>query len=92
MWQFPPETSLLLIPAPAGTQWRVSSAGKGATPAVGTKVPLQAPPAPLQATNNMLGIDSTQQNTLQVRKNCALNLQNKTNKSVYKKNKYCSKL
>lgn len=48
MWQFPPGTSLLLILA-LGIQWRVSSVDKGVTPAVGTKVPLGAPPAPLWA-------------------------------------------
>ena len=46
MWQFPPGTSLLLTPAP-GKLWRVSSVDRGATPAVGMKVPLRAPPAPL---------------------------------------------
>lgn len=46
MWQFPPGTSLLLILALA-IQWRVSSADKGATPAVYTKAPLRAPLAPL---------------------------------------------
>lgn len=46
MWQFPPGTSLLQILA-LGILWRVSSVDKGVTPAVGTKVPLRALPAPL---------------------------------------------
>lgn len=47
MWPVPPGTSWLLTPG-TGIQWRVSSADKGATPAVGKKVPPRAPPAPLR--------------------------------------------
>lgn len=46
MLPFPPGTTQLPVPAP-GKPWRVSSAGKGATPVDGTKAPLRAPPAPL---------------------------------------------
>lgn len=48
MWPVLPGTSRLLTPG-TEIQWRVSSVDKGATPAVGTKVPLRAPPAPLWA-------------------------------------------
>lgn len=57
MWQFPPGTSLLLTPAP-GKLWRVSSVDRGVTPAVGMKVPLGAPPAPLWTKT------TTQQNSI----------------------------
>lgn len=54
MWPFPPGTRrqlllLLLLTAGLGIQWRVSSAGKGGTPAVGREVLLRAPPAHLGA-------------------------------------------
>lgn len=48
MWPVLPGTRRPLTPA-LGIQWPVSSVDKGATPAVGTKVPLRAPPAPLWA-------------------------------------------
>lgn len=56
MWPALPGTSQLLTPG-TGIQWRVSSVDKGATPAVGTKVPLRAPPAPLwtKSTNLFYG-------------------------------------
>lgn len=48
MWPVLPGTRRPPTPA-LGIQWSVSSVDKGATPAVGTKVPLRAPPAPLWA-------------------------------------------
>lgn len=48
MWRVPPGTSLLMILARVKRK-RVSSDGKGETPAVDMKLPLWAPLAPLWA-------------------------------------------